>query len=56
LGVISIAVWDFYAILGILAIVLGLTAIKGTMLAKILGIVGIILGLITLIRLLIGLF
>jgi hypothetical protein len=52
LGIISVAVWDFYAILGIIAIVLGLTAIKGAMLAKVLGIVGIILGIITLVRLL----
>jgi hypothetical protein len=56
LGIVSVAVWDFWAILGILAIILGSTAIKGPMLSKILGIIGIILGLVTVIRLLIGLF
>jgi len=53
LGIISVAVWDFYAILGIIAIILGLTAIKGATLAKVLGIVGIILGIVSVVRILI---
>ncbi|MBD3188133.1 hypothetical protein GF325_14950 [Candidatus Bathyarchaeota archaeon] len=47
LGIISIAVFDFYAIIALIAIVLGAMALQGDEVGKVFGFVGLILGIVS---------